>query len=147
MNAADATDAKLRALYQEVILDHYRRPRNVGVPERAHVTVSRSNPTCGDEIRLYLSLEEGQIADARFEGRGCSISQASASMMTELVRGRSAEEAHALLARFREMLHGDVAASSDARLGQIRALSGVARVPARIGCAMLPWVALQEAVR
>jgi nitrogen fixation protein NifU and related proteins len=145
MSADDRSSVPLRALYQEVILDHYRRPRNVGEPEGEHVTVRKRNPTCGDEITLHLSVIDGRIAEGRFQGQGCSISQASASMMTELVRGKSPEEARSLAMRFREMLQGDEAAGRDARLGSSRALSGVARVPARIGCAMLAWVALEEA--
>jgi nitrogen fixation protein NifU and related proteins len=91
MSADDRSSVPLRALYQEVILDHYRRPRNVGEPEGEHVTVRKRNPTCGDEITLHLSVIDGRIAEGRFQGQGCSISQASASMMTELVRGKSPE--------------------------------------------------------
>jgi nitrogen fixation protein NifU and related proteins len=145
MNAHDRSPIPLRALYQEVILDHYRRPRNVGEPDGEHVSVRKRNPTCGDEVTLHLTVVDDRIAEGRFQGQGCSISQASASMMTELVRGKSAEEARALAMRFRQMLQGDEAAARDAQLGASRALAGVARVPARIGCAMLAWVALEEA--
>lgn len=138
--------AGVRSLYQELILDHYRRPRNRGELGGADVTVQRNNPTCGDEITLQLRMEEGRIAEGRFGGQGCAISQASASMMTELLRGASPEEARALAERFRGMLHGDEAAAKDRSLGDLRALAGVARYPARVRCAMLAWTALEEAV-
>jgi nitrogen fixation NifU-like protein len=143
---SESQGGAIRALYQEIILDHYRRPRNHGELTGEHRTVEKRNPTCGDEIALHLQVEEGRIAAGRFEGQGCSISQASASMMTEIVSGKTPEEALALAARFREMLHGSGEAAADPALGELRALAGVARLPARVKCAMLPWTALEEAV-
>lgn len=137
-------DASLAALYQEMILDHYRRPRNRGALEHADVSVPMRNPLCGDEITLQLDMDGDVIREARFTGRGCSISQASASMMTELVKGRSAADASRLARRFRAMILGDTDAAADTSLGAARALSGVARFPARVKCALLGWNAMAE---
>ena len=141
-----ANDAQLAAIYQELILDHYRRPRNKGLGDTADVrTAERRNPLCGDEIALALALDDdGRVRDVRFTGRGCSISQASASMLTEAVRGKTRAEAEALVARFSAMVHGDEEAAADPSLGELRALSGVSRFPARIRCATLAWSALAE---
>src|SRR5215212_3508262 len=97
----------LQALYQELILDHYRRPRNRGTLERADSSVVMRNPLCGDEITLQLAWEEGRVGEVRFTGQGCSISQASASMMTQLAKGKSPAELHALRERVRQMMTGD----------------------------------------
>ena len=132
-------------MYQELILKHYRRPRNRGLLEGATAVVSMRNPTCGDEITLQLRVVEGTIEAVRFEGQGCSISQASASMMSELMEGKSIAESEALAARFVELMHGSVEASQDRALGDLRALSGVAKFPPRVKCALLAWNALQEA--
>ena len=141
------SDAPLSALYQELILDHYRRPRNRGAMEAPHAEVHLNNPTCGDEIVLHLRVRDGVVEDVRFGGQGCSISQASASMMTQQVRGKSLPEADALTARFKEMLHGSAEAARDRGLGDLRALAGVAKFPVRVRCAMLAWNALEEAER
>jgi len=135
----------LQSLYQEVILQHYRSPRNKGELEDADVQIEMRNPVCGDEITLHLRVEEGTISDVRFSGQGCSISQASASMMTDRLRGRSVSEAERLGDRFKEMMHGDKEAARDKELGDLRALAGVAKFPVRIKCAMLIWDALNEA--
>jgi nitrogen fixation NifU-like protein len=139
--------ARLAALYQELILDHYRRPRNKGTLEGADAHVAAKNPLCGDEIDLQLRFDRGRVAEAKFAGRGCSISQSSASMMTELVRGKAAAEVHALARRFAEMLGGSEEAAADERLGELRALSGVSKFPIRVKCALLPWKALEEGLR
>jgi len=139
--------ARLAALYQELILDHYRRPRNKGVLEGADAHAALRNPLCGDEIDVQLRFERGRVADVKFAGRGCSISQSSASMMTELVRGKTPAEVRALAARFAEMLRGSAEAAADERLGQLRALSGVARFPMRVKCAMLAWKALEDGLK
>ena len=141
------TDASVTALYQELILDHYRRPRNKGPLADADVHVARKNPLCGDEIDVQLRFDGDRVAEAKFGGRGCSISQASASMMTELVRGKPAAEAQALADRFTELLRGSADAAADARLGDARALSGVARLPVRVPCAAMAWKALEEGLR
>lgn len=135
----------LQALYQEVILQHYRKPRNRGEMEDADAEISINNPTCGDEITLQLKLDDDRIADVRFRGHGCSISQASASMMSEHLKGASLADAAALQARFTEMLHGDAEAARDKSLGDLRSLAGVSRFPVRIRCALLAWEALQRA--
>jgi nitrogen fixation NifU-like protein len=140
------TSAELSALYQELILDHYRRPRNKGTLENADATVEMKNPLCGDEIGLQVAFEGNSVCDLRFSGRGCSISQASASMMTQLVKGKSAEEIEALRNRFRDLMLGDAGAADDQALGSLRALSGVARFPARVKCALLAWNALETAL-
>ncbi len=140
-------DHSLEELFQEVILDHYRRPRNKGALEPHTHRVGLTNPSCGDELEVDLRLEGDVIADIRFSGRGCSISQASASMMTQLVKGRTVAEALALAARFDEMMHGSADAARDERLGEARALAGVARFPVRVKCAELGWNALAEGTK
>ncbi|HEY8833096.1 MAG TPA: SUF system NifU family Fe-S cluster assembly protein [Gemmatimonadaceae bacterium] len=140
------TPAEIGALYQEMILDHYRRPRNKGALEKADATVEMKNPLCGDEITLQVAFEGNSVCDLRFSGRGCSISQASASMMTQLVKGKTTEEIDAIRKQFRELMVGNAAAVDDAQLGSLRALSGVARFPARVKCALLAWYALENAL-
>jgi len=129
-----------------MILDHYRRPRNKGTLENADASVEMRNPLCGDEITLQVAFAGDGVADLRFSGRGCSISQASASMMTQLVKGKSTGEIDALRKRFRELMLGDQSVVSDEQLGSLRALSGVARFPARVKCALLAWNALESAM-
>lgn len=141
------SDARLSALYQEVILDHYRRPRNRGTLTEPTGTASLRNPLCGDEVDVQVALHDGKVADVKFGGRGCSISQASASMMTELVKGRTPDEVHALGERFAEMIRGDAEAAKDQALGQARALSGVSRFPTRVRCALIAWEAMERAVK
>jgi len=141
------SDARLSALYQEVILDHYRRPRNRGTLAEPTGTASLRNPLCGDEVDVQVALHDGKVADVKFGGRGCSISQASASMMTELVKGRTPDEVHALGERFAKMIRGDAEAAKDQALGQARALSGVSRFPTRVRCALIAWEAMERAVK
>lgn len=138
--------AELSALYQEMILDHYRKPRNKGTMENADRSVAMRNPLCGDEVDLQVAFGDNEIADVKFTGRGCSISQASASMMTQLVKGKSPEEAEELRKKFREMVMGDASLASDKSLGSLRSLAGVAKFPARVKCALLAWNALEEAI-
>jgi len=139
-----AIPSSLNTLYQEVILDHYRRPRNKGALEGATHAITMNNPLCGDVIELMLRVENGKIEAARFAGRGCSISQASASMLTGRVTGRTLEEAVDLAARFTRLLHGDEDLLDDDDLGDLRALAGVSRFPVRIKCALLGWNCLEE---
>ena len=143
----DRSTPPLASLYQELILDHYRRPRNRGeLPDADHEAHMR-NPTCGDEIRLQLRLgDDGRITDAKFTGDGCSISQAAVSMMTQLVKGKTVAEANALAARFTQLMHGDEEAARDRALGDLRALAGVAKFPVRVKCALLGFNALEEAL-
>lgn len=137
----------LNSLYQQLILDHYRRPRNKAELPEHTVEVHMRNPSCGDEIRLQLRIEDGRVADARFMGQGCSISQAAVSMMTQLIRGRALADADALAERFKAMMHGDGDAAKDRAMGDLRAMAGVSRFPVRVKCALLGFDALQEALR
>lgn len=132
-------------LYREVILDHYRSPRNRGKLEEPSVVVELNNPLCGDEIALYLKMEGERIADVRFEGRGCSISQASASMMTQAVKGSTLPEALDTIRRFKGMMRAELSAD-EADLGDLESLQGVTKFPVRIKCALLSWDALQQGI-
>src|SRR5262245_43268560 len=134
--SVDRTDPPLSSLYQTLILEHYRKPRNRGeLPEKT-VEVHMVNPTCGDEIKLQLQVEDDVIKDAKFNGQGCSISQASVSMMTGLLKGKPLSDADALAARFTAMMKGDPTAASDRSIGDLRALQGVSKFPVRIKCAL-----------
>jgi len=138
--------ASLNQLYQEVILDHYRKPRNKGVVDEATHNITMNNPLCGDVVELVLTVRDGTIVAAGFEGHGCSISQASASMMTERLKGRSIVDALAIDATFTRMLHGDADAAADEDLGDLRALAGVSKFPVRVKCALLAWNCLEQLV-
>jgi nitrogen fixation protein NifU and related proteins len=140
------SSAEVGALYQEMILDHYRRPRNKGTLDNPDASVEMKNPLCGDEIELQVAFDGDGIADLKFSGRGCSISQASASMMTQMVKGKSAAEIDVLRSQFRDLMLGDSSLAEDPQLGSLRALSGVARFPARVKCALLAWNALETAL-
>jgi len=144
--SAGRSAAEISALYQEMILDHYRRPRNKGTLENPDASVELKNPLCGDEIALHVAFAGDSVADLKFSGRGCSISQASASMMTQLVKGKSAAEIEAIRKRFRDLMLGDATAAGEKALGPLSALSGVARFPARVKCALLAWNALEGAL-
>lgn len=135
----------LDSVYQELILRHYRSPAHRGDMDAPDAVVTMRNPTCGDDIVLQLRVDGDRIQDVRFKGQGCAISQASASMMSGLIAGKTFAEAEPILARFRDMLHGDADAAKDKSLGDLRALSGVSKLPRRVKCAMLPWDALEEA--
>jgi nitrogen fixation NifU-like protein len=132
-------------LYQEVIMDHYRRPRNKGTLEQADSVREQHNPTCGDVIQVQLRVADGKIADIRFSGKGCSISQSSASMMTDKVKGKSLAEAEAVLRRFKAMMHGEEGDYRD--LGDLVALQGVSKLALRVKCATLAWNVLDEAMK
>ncbi len=131
----------LEDLYREVIMDHYRSPHHRGRVEGATGDVEMLNPTCGDEVRVSFRVEGGRLADVAFDGRGCSISMASASMMTDAVLGKTVEEARGLIAAFRELMQGG---APSAELGDLVALQGVAKFPVRIKCATLPWTTLEK---
>ncbi|MGD9570297.1 MAG: Fe-S cluster assembly sulfur transfer protein SufU [Thermoleophilia bacterium] len=133
-------------LYQELILDHYRRKRGEGTLEHPTVSVDQHNPLCGDEVHLELVIEDGVVTELAHMGQGCSISQASVSMMSEAVTGLSLEDALALVEHFRLVMHGDEAADEE-RLGDAIALEGVARYPVRIKCALLGWMAVKDAIQ
>ena len=131
-------------LYREIILDHYRNPRHKQALVAADRTVAASNPLCGDEIDLMVQFDDGGISAIGFEGRGCSISQASASMLCEAVTGMRVDDASALAGRFRAMLQGGTATAD---LGDLEALQGVRAYPVRVKCATLAWNALLEALQ
>jgi nitrogen fixation protein NifU and related proteins len=138
------TQPPLNSLYQQLILEHYRKPKNRGELEDSSLEIHLNNPVCGDEIKLQLKIEDGAIVDVKFSGQGCSISQASVSMMTARVKNKSVTEARELFARFTEMMHGDDEAAKDRKLGDLRALQGVSKFPVRIKCALLGFDALQQ---
>ena len=131
----------MRELYTQVIMDHYQRPRNRGELERADLEEHLLNPLCGDEVTVYANLSGGKVADVKFDGRGCSISQASASMMTERLMGKSCEEAEAEIGRFKDMMVGK---EGFPETDDLAALKGVIKYPSRIKCATLAWTAFQR---
>jgi nitrogen fixation NifU-like protein len=138
---------ELEELYQEVILDHSRRPRNFGDLADAAVLVHGDNPACGDEIHLGVQFGEGgNLQDIKFTGRGCAISQASASLMTTKLKGKSPAEVTEMLRAFHELV---TTAGNDApkALGDLRAMEGVRKFPQRVKCAMLPWRAVEQALQ
>ncbi|HBZ10887.1 MAG TPA: SUF system NifU family Fe-S cluster assembly protein [Bacillus bacterium] len=137
----------LDTLYRQVIMDHYKNPRNKGSLEDGSLTVDMNNPTCGDRIHLTMNVEDGKVTDAKFDGEGCSISMASASMMTQAVIGQDTETALKLSEIFSEMIQGKDFDDEDLDLGDIEALQGVSKFPARIKCATLAWKALEKGIK
>jgi nitrogen fixation protein NifU and related proteins len=137
---------ELNDLYRDVILDHNRQPRNFGGLEPADASVEGFNPMCGDHLTLRLRLNQDTISDIRFEGQGCAISTASASLMTEAVKGKSRGEALKLFDRVHQLLTDDAAPPAD-ELGKLAALSGVREYPARVKCASLCWHTLASALK
>lgn len=135
----------LDQLYRSVIMDHYKNPRNKGVLDGTAVTIDMNNPTCGDVIHLTLAIADGVVQDVKFEGEGCSISMASASMMTQTIKGKTTEQALQIASTISEMMLGN---DYDQQLdmGDMEALSGVAKFPARIKCATLAWKAMEKGV-
>jgi nitrogen fixation NifU-like protein len=136
---------ELNDLYRDVILDHNRKPRNFGVLTPADATVEGFNPLCGDRLTVRVKMDGEQISDIRFEGEGCAISTASASLMTEAVKGKSRAEALGLFDRVHHLLTDDAASSDE--LGKLAALSGVREYPARVKCASLCWHTLVSALK
>jgi nitrogen fixation NifU-like protein len=138
---------QLEQMYQEIILDHYRTPHGSGLREPFDAESFQVNPTCGDEIRLRVKLDGEKIAEVSHETLGCSISQASASVLTDLVVGRSVEDSMRVLTAFQEMAQGRGQVEPDEEvLGDGVAFAGVARYPARVKCALLGWMAFKDAV-
>jgi len=135
----------LDEIYKEVILDHYKNPRNKRELPGAELSCTQNNPLCGDEITVFAHVEDGKVLEVTFQGAGCSISQSSASMMTEAVAGRTVNDARDLAARFRGMMAGEVEPDEDT-FGDLVALKGVVKYPIRIKCAVLGWDVLQEAL-
>ena len=130
----------LQGFYKELVLDHYQRPRNRGVLEDADIEEHLNNPLCGDEVTVYANLGDGKVAELTFTGRGCSISQASASMLTERLRGKSRVEAEAGIEAFLEMMRTE----ENEELGDLVALKSIIQTPNRIRCATLPWDAFRR---
>jgi nitrogen fixation protein NifU and related proteins len=130
----------LRELYQELIIDHSKRPRNFRAPEGANRQLDGYNPLCGDKVTVYVELEDDRVKDIGFQGAGCAISTASASVMTESLKGKTLAEAEALFAIFHDLVTGKPPASGKApELGKLAVFSGVSEFPARVKCAMLAW--------
>ena len=137
----------LEDLYREIILDHYKSPRNRGVLEPPAVRSEGHNPLCGDEIEVFLLVEDGAVKDIKISGQGCSISQSSASMMSAAVKGKPVDEARRLINRFKHMMSIDeegVEPDTSTPLGDLEALQGVVKFPVRIKCAVLAWNTLAE---
>lgn len=139
----------LKSLYQEVILDHSKRPRNYRAMESADCHAEGYNPLCGDRITLYLQLEDDRISDASFQGSGCAISTSSASLLTETVKGKTLAEADALFEKFHALLTGEANGhqAGGAELGKLAVFSGVAEFPMRVKCATLAWHTLRSALK
>lgn len=133
----------LENMYKEVILDHYKRPRNQDILETATVRKEGLNPSCGDELELFLDVDKGVVQAVKFVGEGCAISQASASMMTEAIIGKPLNEVLDLSTKFKAMIGGD---PPDDALGDLKTLQGVAKLHARVKCATLSWVTLEQAL-
>ncbi|NBV75563.1 MAG: SUF system NifU family Fe-S cluster assembly protein [Methylococcaceae bacterium] len=137
----------LRDLYQEVIFDHNRNPRNFRVMDDANRQVEGFNPLCGDRLTLFLKIDDGTITDASFQGSGCAISTASVSLMTEIIKGKSESEADALFTQFHEMATGKDHEVQLEALGKLAVLAGVREYPARVKCATLAWHTLDAALK
>jgi nitrogen fixation NifU-like protein len=140
---SDDPIGSLGELYQEVILDHYRKPRNFGLLRRADRKAEGHNPLCGDRVALQIRTKNDVIDEIRFDGKGCAISTASASMMTEAVRGKTRADAEKLFEKFHELV---TSGSSDPDLGKLAAFGGVSEFPLRVKCASLAWHTLKAAL-
>ncbi len=138
------------SMYQQIILDHYKNPQHRGLPEDFDAEVHHVNPTCGDEVTLRLRLADGTVAELGWDGEGCSISQASTSVMTELVLGKSVDEALALQRKFLQLMqsqgHAELTEADEEQLEDAVAFEGVSKYPARVKCALLGWMAMTSAV-
>ncbi len=138
----------IRELYQEVILDHNRNPRNFRKIENPDRRVEGNNPLCGDQYIIYVKLEDDVIQDISFEGKGCAISKASASVMTSVVKGKTVQEAEHLFEKFHKLVTGESGSANDAEsLGKLEAFAGVSEFPARVKCAILAWHTLHAALK
>ena len=138
--------SELNELYQEVILDHNRKPRNCGEMEDCSAQADGYNPLCGDRIKVFLRLEGDRIADIKFQGAGCAISQASASLMTEALKGKSLDDMDSLFQEFRNLVTGQSVDSGAKTLGKLAVFGGVSQYPVRVKCATLAWHTLQAAL-
>jgi nitrogen fixation NifU-like protein len=138
-------ESELDELYREIILDHYRNPRHRGSLSNPSASHEGLNPLCGDEVTIDIAVRDGDIQDIAYRGSGCSISQSSASMMTEAVEGKSVDEARSLIGSFTEMMRGSDDIDAEA-LGDLEAMAGVRKFPVRVKCATLAWHTLDEAL-
>lgn len=141
--------AGLEDLYREIILDHYRTPRNRGELEPPALFADGHNPLCGDEIRISVAVSDGVVSEVRFSGSGCSISQSSASMMTSAIKGKPVEQVKSIVRRFKQMMtidEEDMEIDESINLGDLEALQGVVKFPVRIKCATLGWNTLLDAL-
>jgi len=139
--------SELSELYQETILEHNKNPRNFREIESADKTADGNNPLCGDALRVYVDMDGDRIADVAFKGSGCAISKASASMMTQTVKGKTREEAEALFDEFHKMVTGDLdIETQENHLGKLKIFAGVLEFPARVKCASLSWHTLNAAL-
>lgn len=136
----------LEALYQEVILDHNRKPRNFREMENADRRVDGRNPLCGDEITLFVKLDGDTVSDISFKGSGCAVSKSSASLMTAAVKGKSIADTRQLFDRFHDMITGKLSEAERGQMGSLAALGGVSKFPIRVKCASLAWHALKSAL-
>jgi nitrogen fixation NifU-like protein len=136
----------INELYQEMIIDHGRRPRNFATLENACAVVNGFNPLCGDKLTLYVNEKNNRVEEITFQGSGCAISMASASLMTEAVKGKSTQEATALFHTFHQVMRGEKNSNMVETLGKLSVLAGVAEFPSRIKCATLAWHALMNAM-
>ena len=134
----------LDTLYRQVIMDHYKNPRNKGILNDETLTVEMNNPSCGDRVQVHMKVDEDTVKDVKFEGEGCSISMASASMMTQAIKGKPLTEALKMSDLFSEMMLGKEIDPAEMDLQDIAALQGVSKFPARINCATLAWKALEK---
>jgi nitrogen fixation NifU-like protein len=135
-------------LYEEIILDHYRNPRNTAPVESPDIDLEVNNPFCGDEFHIQMKVEDDAVSEIGITGRGCAISQASASLLAELVEGKSSSEVQASVGAFRRLLQGEEISEEEREiLGDIEALGGVRKFPVRIKCALLSWVGLNDALK
>ena len=139
---------ELRELYQQVILDHNKSPRNFRIIEHANHSAEGFNPLCGDHIDIYLDVKDGIINDISFQGKGCAISKASASLMSSIVKGKKVEEAESLFEKFHDLITGKYGDNPDVEeLGKLAVLGGVREFPARVKCASLAWHTMINALK
>ncbi len=139
--------SELNDLYQEVILDHNKNPRNFREIENADKTADGNNPLCGDALRVYVAMEDDRVKDVAFKGSGCAISKASASMMTQIIKGKTLAEAEVLFDEFHRMVTGELDIENDENsLGKLKIFAGVLEFPARVKCASLSWHTLHAAL-
>ena len=139
--------SELSELYQQVILDHNKKPRNFRKPEAANHSAEGYNPLCGDQLTVYMNLHGDQVTDVGFEGSGCAISKASASMMTQAVKGKSKEQAETLFKEFHSMVTGELDEETEENhLGNLKIFAGVREFPVRVKCATLPWHTMYAAL-